>query len=199
MNILPREFYLENTVSVAKNLLGKKIVRKIGRVESSILYHKLMEEFEYGNMNGEDVYMDETNLRLVMNIRNNFSRLADQLIAEGDTTKAVNVLNRCIELMPNDKVEYNFFMLPIAENYYVCGQPDKAREVLNTMTQSFDEKLFYYGQFEGDRKNSIRNDIQRTLSLFSSSVKVAYTYDDTEFADELANSFQEKLKNSGLR
>ena len=33
MNILPREFYLENTVSVAKNLLGKKIVRKIGRVE----------------------------------------------------------------------------------------------------------------------------------------------------------------------
>jgi DNA-3-methyladenine glycosylase len=33
LNILPREFYLENTVSVAKNLLGKKIVRKIGRVE----------------------------------------------------------------------------------------------------------------------------------------------------------------------
>ena len=33
MNILPREFYLENTVTVAKNLLGKKIVRKIGRVE----------------------------------------------------------------------------------------------------------------------------------------------------------------------
>ena len=35
MNILPREFYLENTVSVAKNLLGKKIIRKIGRVEMS--------------------------------------------------------------------------------------------------------------------------------------------------------------------
>ena len=35
MNILPREFYLENTVSVAKNLLGKKIIRKIGRTEIS--------------------------------------------------------------------------------------------------------------------------------------------------------------------
>ncbi len=31
MNILPREFYLKNTVIVAKNLLGKRIVRKIGR------------------------------------------------------------------------------------------------------------------------------------------------------------------------
>ena len=35
MNILPREFYLKNTVTVAKNLLGKRIVRKIGRYEIS--------------------------------------------------------------------------------------------------------------------------------------------------------------------
>jgi len=35
LNILPREFYLENTVSVAKNLIGKKIIRKIGRTEIS--------------------------------------------------------------------------------------------------------------------------------------------------------------------
>ena len=35
MSILPREFYLKNTVSVAKNLLGKRIVRKIGRREIS--------------------------------------------------------------------------------------------------------------------------------------------------------------------
>ena len=35
MSTLPREFYLKNTVTVAKNLLGKKIVRKIGRQEIS--------------------------------------------------------------------------------------------------------------------------------------------------------------------
>ena len=35
MNILPRKFYLKNTVTVAKNLLGKRIVRKIGRHEIS--------------------------------------------------------------------------------------------------------------------------------------------------------------------
>jgi len=35
LSILPREFYLENTVTVAKNLLGKRIVRKIGRYEVS--------------------------------------------------------------------------------------------------------------------------------------------------------------------
>ena len=35
MTILPREFYSKDTVTVAKNLLGKKIIRKIGRNEIS--------------------------------------------------------------------------------------------------------------------------------------------------------------------
>ena len=35
MNTIPRKFYLQDTVTVAKNLLGKKIVRKIGRIEIS--------------------------------------------------------------------------------------------------------------------------------------------------------------------
>ena len=35
MNTLPREFYLQDTVTVAKKLLGKKIIRKIGRREIS--------------------------------------------------------------------------------------------------------------------------------------------------------------------
>jgi DNA-3-methyladenine glycosylase len=33
--ILPREFYSKDTVTVAKNLLGKRIIRKIGRNEIS--------------------------------------------------------------------------------------------------------------------------------------------------------------------
>jgi len=35
LTILPREFYSKDTVTVAKNLLGKRIIRKIGRYELS--------------------------------------------------------------------------------------------------------------------------------------------------------------------
>ena len=35
MTILPREFYLQDTVTVAKKLLGKKLVRKISNQEIS--------------------------------------------------------------------------------------------------------------------------------------------------------------------
>lgn len=35
LNTLPRKFYQNDTVSVAKRLLGKKIIRRIGRIEIS--------------------------------------------------------------------------------------------------------------------------------------------------------------------
>ena len=170
---------------------------KIGRVESDILYTSLMEKFEYGNMNGENVYMDETNLRLVMNIRNNFSRLADELIKEGDTVRAIKVLDKCINLMPHEKVEYNFFMLPIAENYYTCGETEKARTIISTMQNMFDEKLDYFAQF--DDKTAVQSDIQRSLSLYNSILRITNSNDQGAFVDSLANDFQNKMQTSSYR
>ena len=84
-----------------------------------------MERFEYGNMNASNVYLDETINRLALNIRNTFSRLADKLVQEGNYVSAVKILDKCMELMPNHKVEYNFFLLPMVENYYNCNEKEK--------------------------------------------------------------------------
>jgi len=177
----------------------KSAAGKIGRVDNDILYSKLMNEFSYGNMNDPDVYMDETNLRLVMNIRNNFSRLADQLIIKGDTTRAINVLNKCTDLMPHFKVEYNYFMLPIAENYYICNEKDKARNIITTMANSFDEKLNYFNQFEGNYKLGVKNEIQRAISLYNSTARLALTYDNGDFAADIGAKFQEQMQKSDFR
>lgn len=48
MTILPREFYSRDTVTVAKNLLGKKIIRKIGQNEISGI---ITETEAYGHSN----------------------------------------------------------------------------------------------------------------------------------------------------
>ena len=162
---------------------------KIGRVKSNLLYSNLMENFEYGNMNNPDVYLDETNLRLAMNIRNNFSRLADKLIAEGDTVAAVKVLDKCVELMPHEKVEYNYFMLPIAENYYAASNKVKGKAIITTMTKMLEDKLNYLNQFDGIQKGNVKNDIQRSISMYNGALKIAYTYDE-EYAQELSKTFQ---------
>lgn len=169
---------------------------KIGRIESDILYKNLMERFEYGNMNASDVYLGETINRLALNIRNTFSRLADKLVQEGNSVSAVKTLDKCMELMPNQKVEYNFFLLPMVENYYECNENEKARKIITTFMEILDQKLNYYYQF--DQKNDVKNDIQRSLSMYNSIVRIARTHDDAEYAKGLDDRFQENVTKSRL-
>ena len=80
----------------------------------------------WGGMDNANIYMDENNIRMTMNLRNNFARLADQLISEGQKEKAIKALDKCMQVMPEKIIPYNFFMLPVAEAYYKAGETEKA-------------------------------------------------------------------------
>ena len=49
-------------------------------------------------------------------------------IREGKFDKAEQVIDRCLEVMPNEAVPFNYFNLPLAEAYYKIGKIEKARE-----------------------------------------------------------------------
>ena len=65
-----------------------------------------------------------------------------------------------------------------------------------TCIETLEEKLNYYNQF--DQKKDIKNETQRSLSMYNSIVKIAYAQDDVDYADVLANSFQENISNAEL-
>ena len=81
-----------------------------GWIDTDILYDNLMNKFVWGNINLKEVYLNENNLRMTMNFRNNFARLAMALIDEGKRDSAVKVLDRCLEIMPDETVPYNVFV-----------------------------------------------------------------------------------------
>ncbi len=103
MTILPREFYSKDTVTVARNLLGKKIIRKIGRHEISGI---ITETEAYG-------YKDDQASHAYGNITNRNRAMFDQVgmayvyftygmyfcfnvVAKSPRTKAGAVLFRAI-------------------------------------------------------------------------------------------------------
>ena len=88
-----------------------------GFVDADILYDRMMNDFHWGGVDTSDVYMDETNRRMNMSMRMTFSRLADQLIKEGETAKAEEVVDKAFEVMPEHNVPYDIFVLYLAENY----------------------------------------------------------------------------------
>ena len=92
-----------------------------------------MNKFKWGNLQDSTVYFDETNLRMTMNFRNNFIRLANTLEAEGKKDSAIKALDKCMQVMPEASVPYDYFMLLIAESYYNAGATAKANKIMKRL------------------------------------------------------------------
>jgi len=160
----------------------------MGRINTNILYDNVMNKFKWGNMDKPGVYLDETILRQTKNLRNLFYRLAMRLIEEGKKDTAVKVLNRCLEVMPEENVPYDVFVIRLAEAYYAAGKPEKANELVKEVAKISEEKYVYYNSFRGTKKlSSVKQDIQENVQIFGYCQQVAEINQQKTLADELRN------------
>jgi hypothetical protein len=111
------------------------------------MYNNLMNRFAWGNMNKPGVYIDETNSRMVMNLRGLYGRLADALIREGKADSAKKVLDRCFEMMPETVIGYDFFTVPLISGYYKTGETAKANALAAKLSKNITEDLAYFFSF----------------------------------------------------
>ncbi|MEN8121706.1 MAG: DUF2723 domain-containing protein [Bacteroidota bacterium] len=163
---------------------------QIGRINSEILYDKLMNTFKWGGINEEGVYLDENNRRMLMNMKNNFARLANQLIYEEKRDSAIAVLDRAIELMPNNRVPYNYYNLLIAEAYYRAETPEKANEILNIVANKTGEEIDYYLSLPKNYQNDLGEDRERSLAMAQEILRLASTYKQEGLFREINSRFE---------
>jgi tetratricopeptide (TPR) repeat protein len=163
-----------------------------GTVATDLMYDNLMNKFEYGNMNDPDIYIDENNVRMMTNIRNSFNRLASALISEGKKDSAVAVIDRCLELIPNEIVQYEYFAMELAESYFKAGAVDKGKAMVETAFGTFDNELGYYLSL--DRKliqtQDVNEEIQRNMFYLQKMERMVRNSGDTELAKKIADSLQ---------
>ncbi|MCD4697774.1 MAG: DUF2723 domain-containing protein, partial [Bacteroidales bacterium] len=153
---------------------------QIGRTNTTDMYDNLMNKFLFGNMGDPGVYLDETNMRMTMNIRNIFGRLGTALIDAGKTDSARMVMDRCIEVLPDEVVSYDYFVLPMAEGYYDIGDLEKGNEIFNRMTDILDEQMDYYFRFTGKWNEVYDFDKQQGLAMLQKIVQVTTKHKQQE-------------------
>lgn len=144
-----------------------------GFINSTVLYDKLMNVYRYGNMQDPSVYKDETNLRLISNVRTLFGRLAKQLVKEGKFKEAVQVCDRCLQVVPDASVRYNYYLLPIAESYLAAGAKDKGIRLLNRLLDIYSQNLDYYFRFPKNRIKPLGEDIQQSMMVINGIASMA--------------------------
>jgi hypothetical protein len=188
---------------------------QVGSVRTDVMYDNIINKFRWGNMNDPNVYLDENNIRMSMNVRNSFVRLADGLIAEGKRDSAIAVLDRCNELVPNEKVTYNYFNLLMAESYYKAARNNmknrgidslsvevnifpaavkKGNEVINIMASNCEEELKYYFTLAPKFRATIQEDLQRSFYIMRELSNISGHYGEKELSANISKRLNDLLK-----
>ena len=150
-----------------------------GHIDTDIMYRNIMEVFRWGNINDPKVYLDETNLRMVTNLRSTFARLAGSLLDEGKTAQAVKVLDKAMEVMPGETVPYNYFIVPIIKSYYLAGEAAKATAIAREKSELLKKELNYYIKLDKSLQKMVEFETHRALSIYQELLK-AVTGNDQE-------------------
>jgi hypothetical protein len=167
------------------------------RIDTDILYTKFMEEFKWGRMNEDDVYLDNFHLRTlnVIRMRMRFAQLANALIMEGDNERAEKVLDRIVELTPNEKIPYDYFMIPIVESYYRLNKFDKANSILEKYYSIMESTTDYYLSMSLKYRRTIENEIYTNFQIIHQMGQLAVRFNQKELADKANKYLEEKTKN----
>ncbi len=198
MDYLQYDGYAYRFVPI-KTPYSSSVMSTFGRFDTEVVYKNMMETFRYGNLADPRTHVDyftQYNFNAVR-VWATFSRLADALTQQGDTVRAVEVLDFCMETLPVSprKFHWNYQHLSIVESYYKAGATEKGDAMLTAFAGAMKEYLDYYAEFPQRRYEQVRDDVDMKLMLLSELWRTAYFYKRTSIADELQTYF-EKLENS---
>jgi hypothetical protein len=170
-----------------------------GTVDTESMYENLINTYKWGGVTDTDVYLDENNLRMLSNFRNSFARLAHALHAEGKADSAQFVLDKCLELMPHERVPFNYFVVPIIEGYYKVNQIEKANQIASKMVDITDENLnYYFGLPSKFSSQSVQYEQRFNLHILQELGRITKMYNQEELSQRIDDIFQNLMVTNQL-
>ncbi len=150
----------------------------LGSVIGDSLYNKVMHVFRYGNIKDPKFnvshYVERT--VAVMNIRGLFHRTAAALYQEGKRDSAKAVLDKCIRELPDNQIAFNYFMIPIIQDYYNIGDTTVGDSVALLTAKNYLEELNYFNQFTGEKAKNLGSEPQIAVSVLQNISVIAEQY-----------------------
>ncbi|MFR9649053.1 MAG: DUF2723 domain-containing protein [Rikenellaceae bacterium] len=149
---------------------------EIGRIDTDYTAPLLLETFRYGNLNREDVYIDnffQYNLNAART-RQAFALTAKEAARGGDEALALKLLDRGLEVLPTNKLRFNEDnTLPFIEGYYMIKQMQKGDELLQEYADNIIEYIEYYLLFQGYQASQIDSLLDDRLGELATVYKLA--------------------------
>ena len=166
---------------------------QMGRIDSERMYN-IVKKWDWGNANSPDIYHDPETRKNSISFRSNLARLAEQLVSENKTEKAIEILDLAMEKMPLDYFGYYSLVTPIAAMYYKAGSTQKGSELAVKLATKFADKLSYYESFGNTDQQLYAETILVDVERYRAVLEVAVDANETTTASTLIKDFIENTR-----
>jgi hypothetical protein len=166
---------------------------EFGMIDPVVMYDNMMNKFRWGNAEDPYVYLDENNRRMFSNFRRIFGTLGKELLLRGDTTKAVEVAQRGLEIVPAKKMPNDFFTIGLAEVLIQAGKREDGEKILNEIIDYSKAYLDYAVSISPEKRFGLEYptgiNMQGLLDIYNLSMKLKMTALTATIEPEINNYY----------
>lgn len=163
-------------------------------VNSYTMYVNFTQNFKWGNLRESDIYYDENTRNSLINLRNHYSRLARGLYFAGAVKQSQQILDECIELIPNDLIAFDYYSVGIVHGYYRINKNNEAGKVALITASNALAELEFYSRFPETGYQSLEMYKQRAMKTIEELYILAKEYKHKEFIKQIENIYNRALK-----
>ncbi|MGQ0828827.1 MAG: glycosyltransferase family 117 protein, partial [Bacteroidota bacterium] len=165
------------------------------RVATDIMYDKIMNKFKWGGMEVKGTYLDDVFLRsCALNVRQRVGALANVLIEEGKKDKAIKVLDKCMEVTPQENVPFDATLYSIVIAYYQAGANEKGNDLAKKLFDNYENNINYYYSFDRRKIPEFGSDVQQAQDILERLIYFANNFKQTALSKEFEARYTKLLQ-----
>ena len=206
LNIGIRDYLMYDGFSCRFTPIRNKVqALDIGKVDTDVLYDKVMLQSSYDALARKDYYVDYQNLYTflgVMSIRNLFVSSAAAFLKAGEYDRVEAVLDKCQEVMDPELYPYEnsiygwssnaLFPIEMIKDYYAIDRKEKAHHLAEVLYGQIEQVVLFYLDFYPTMKDEFEYACNLVYFMTNEISKAG----DESFAVELSKKFSSFLNDN---
>jgi tetratricopeptide (TPR) repeat protein len=162
----------------------------VDKVNPYAMYTNTLDKFVWGNIK-ESKYLDHESYGMINVIINNFTTLANSLLAQGKTEEARAVMNRADEVIPEriytQRQALQKYLM--GELLYKVGETEKANKIFSANLKYIEEYLNYYFAIAQTKANLERENMQVGMYTLHGMEEVTSEFNQAELNEKIKTTF----------
>ena len=169
-------------------------IEGVGGVNEEKTYDLFMNKCVWGNLKDPHVYVDRESYRNSIIPKQNFMRTAKAMVKNGENGKAIELLDKCLEEFPDEKITFDMYMIPFIEVYYDAGAVDKANAVSRRVFDIYNQNLEYYYSLDDKLAKYYESEYNQALGVIQQLSMMARSNKQDEYYQEIDSIFREHIQ-----